>query len=131
VAAGADVRAAQRRMGNAMEMTMRANHWNSCIRAREWGWLLLVLLVTVLAATGARAAAPAQKAFASPDDAASALVQAVKAHDWSAILAVLGNSADWKDAKVYLADLGPNTAAQARKMQRFDPGKGWSAVKAP
>ena len=33
-----------------------------------------------------------------------------------------------QDGKVYQADLGPETTAKASAMQRFDPGKGWSAV---
>jgi len=32
------------------------------------------------------------------------------------------------DGKVYEADLGPKTTERAIAMQRFDPGKGWSAV---
>jgi hypothetical protein len=33
-----------------------------------------------------------------------------------------------QDGKVYQADLGPATATAAGRMQRFDPGKGWSPV---
>ena len=33
-----------------------------------------------------------------------------------------------QDGKVYEADLGPKTTERATAMQRFDPGKGWSAV---
>jgi hypothetical protein len=33
-----------------------------------------------------------------------------------------------QDGKVFEADLGPKTAERAGAMQRFDPGKGWSAV---
>lgn len=33
-----------------------------------------------------------------------------------------------QDGQVYQSDLGPNTAAVAKKMQRFDPGKDWTAV---
>ena len=35
-----------------------------------------------------------------------------------------------QDGKVYQADLGPETSAKASKMQRFDPGNGWSPVAA-
>jgi hypothetical protein len=35
-----------------------------------------------------------------------------------------------QDGKVYQADLGPNTQAHVSKMQRFDPGKGWTQVAA-
>ena len=33
-----------------------------------------------------------------------------------------------QDGKVYQTDLGPTTPSQASKMQRFDPGNGWSLV---
>jgi hypothetical protein len=33
-----------------------------------------------------------------------------------------------QDGKVYQDDLGPMTPSQAGKMQRFDPGDGWSLV---
>jgi hypothetical protein len=94
------------RSGNkqAMEITMRADRWNVGVRAREWVWMLLVLVLTVLIATGARAAATAQKAFASPEDAASALEQAVKAHDRAATLAVLGNASEWISSGDAVAD---------------------------
>ncbi len=82
---------------------MRAERWNTHHRAREWTWLLL-LVATVLIAAGARAAAPAQKTYPTPEDAASALVQAVKAHDRSAILAVLGNAGDWISSGDAVAD---------------------------
>ena len=35
-----------------------------------------------------------------------------------------------QDGKVYQADLGPETKAKVEGVQRFDPGKGWSAVDA-
>lgn len=36
-----------------------------------------------------------------------------------------------QDGKVYQSDLGPQTAARASAIQRFDPGKGWTAVTSP
>lgn len=36
-----------------------------------------------------------------------------------------------QDGKVYQADLGPGTREKASRMQRFDPGPGWSQVKWP
>jgi hypothetical protein len=36
-----------------------------------------------------------------------------------------------QDGTVYESDLGPTTATRAGAMTKFDPGKGWSAVKAP
>src|SRR5439155_17058838 len=62
------------------------------------------LFVIVLVATGARAAAPAQKTFASAEDAVAALVQAVKADDRAAMLAVLGNAGDWISSGDAVAD---------------------------
>ena len=35
-----------------------------------------------------------------------------------------------QDGRIYQADLGPDTKAMAEGMQRFDPGRGWSAVDA-
>jgi hypothetical protein len=67
--------------------------------------LLLALILTAFVATGARAAAPAaQKSFASPEEAATALVQAVKAHDRAAILAVVGNAGEWISSGDAVAD---------------------------
>jgi hypothetical protein len=34
-----------------------------------------------------------------------------------------------QDGKVYQADLGPKSAEQASKMQRYDPDKSWTPVK--
>jgi hypothetical protein len=85
-----------------MEITMRSERWNRSVRAREW--VLLVLLAAVLAATGARAATQSQKTFATPEDAASALVQAIKAHDRAATLAVLGNAGEWMSSGDAVAD---------------------------
>ena len=91
-AAGVEMRGT----GNAMEITMKPDRSNIRMRAREWVILLLALIVTALVASGVRAAAPsAQKSFASPEDAATALVQALKAHDRAALLAVLGDAGEW------------------------------------
>jgi len=66
--------------------------------------LLLAVLMSVLAVSGARASAPTQKAFATPDDAVSALVQAVKGHDRNAMLAALGNAGEWLSSGDATAD---------------------------
>jgi hypothetical protein len=58
----------------------------------------------VLVVSAARAAAPAQKSFATPDDAVNALVQAVKTHDRNAMLAVLGNAGEWLSSGDATAD---------------------------
>lgn len=57
--------------------------------------LTLLALVALAFTTAAFAAAPAQETFASPEDAAGALVAAVKAHDRKATFAILGNVGDW------------------------------------
>jgi hypothetical protein len=57
----------------------------------EWIWLLLVLVILILHSTGALAVASDQT-FATPEDAASALVAAVKSGDSKAIRKVLGDS---------------------------------------
>jgi hypothetical protein len=36
-----------------------------------------------------------------------------------------------QEGKIYQSDLGPNTPAQASRMQLFDPGSGWSPVNLP
>jgi hypothetical protein len=52
------------------------------------------LLLIALAPVAALGAAAAQRTFASPEEAATALVQAVKAHDRAALLAVMGSGAE-------------------------------------
>jgi hypothetical protein len=58
-------------------------------------WDLLALLLTLCVASQAYAAASSQKTFATPEEAADALVRAVKGHDRAATLAVLGDAGDW------------------------------------
>ncbi len=77
----------------AMETTMTIDHIGS--RAPFARFLATLLLATIAAApfaTGARAATPAQTTFATPEDAVTALVAAIKAHDVAALRAVLGNA---------------------------------------
>ncbi|MFO1325329.1 MAG: DUF2950 domain-containing protein [Burkholderiales bacterium] len=71
---------------------MKTDSLNLRATARGWTLLLLALLVTMVVATGARAATNAQRTFATPEDAVAALVQAVKAYDLPAIRAVLGHA---------------------------------------
>jgi DUF2950 family protein len=99
-AAAVDVK----RSTNRMETTMGNNRWDVGLRAREWGWLALALIGTLFLATAARAAAADQKTFATPDEAANALVQAVKAHDRAATLAVLGKASSWISSGDTVAD---------------------------
>ena len=74
---------------------MRNDRRNSNAKVRGWGALLLALFATTFFASAVFADAPSQKGFATPEDAASALVQAVKAHDRAATLKVLGNAGEW------------------------------------
>jgi hypothetical protein len=100
-AGGVEMRAMRK---NAMEITMKPERWNIGMRAREWVILGLALIVTALVASGARAAAPsAEKLFGSPEDAVTALVQALKAHDRAATLAVLGAD-EWISSGDAVAD---------------------------
>src|SRR4030095_13377744 len=88
----------------ATEITMRADRWNKGMVLRDWAHLALVLLTTVMVATGARAAAPGDNTYASPEDAVNALVQALKANDRAATLAVLGNVGEWISSGDKVAD---------------------------
>jgi hypothetical protein len=92
-----------------MEITMRAERCcGTTIRNRwrnRWGWLLVLLTSFFVATAGA--AATTQRNFASPEDAAAALAQAVKAQDRAATLAVLGqDAADWISSGDAVADRG-------------------------
>lgn len=83
---------------------------------RESARWLLAVLCGVFVASGALAAAPAQKSFATPDDAASALVQAVKARDRNAMLAALGNAGEWLSS----GDANADRAAVARFVADYE-----------
>ena len=75
-----------------MGMTIGANCRK---RGREFAWLLSLFLFTAFVATGALAANTAGKTFETPDDAAAALLRAVKAQDRAATFAILGDVGDW------------------------------------
>ena len=81
-------------------MTLR----NTRIAGRPFARLLLVFLFGVLVGTEALAAAPAQKSFATPEDAVNALVQAVKKRDRNATLSVLGDAGEWLSSGDAVAD---------------------------
>ena len=102
------------RMTSAMETLMTVP--NRRMTWRESARLLLALLMGVLVITGARAAAPAQRSFATPDDAVSALVQAVKAGDRNAMLAALGNVGEWLSS----GDATADQAAAARFLVDYE-----------
>ncbi|HEV8503147.1 MAG TPA: DUF2950 domain-containing protein [Casimicrobiaceae bacterium] len=71
---------------------------------RHAACVLTMMVVGVLCVSAAGAAAPAQKSFATPEDAVNALVQAAQAHDRSATLAVLGDAGEWISSGDAVAD---------------------------
>jgi hypothetical protein len=78
--------------------------------------ILLALLASLAIGSGATAAAT-QRNFASPDEATQALVQAVKAHDRAATLAVLGqDAASW----ISSGDSAADQAAVAHFIETYD-----------
>lgn len=83
---------------------MRGDRWNKRLRVHGLMPILLAVIVSLLVATSVWAAASAQKTFASPEDAANALVQAVKSHDRAATLAVLGDAGPWISSGDAVAD---------------------------
>jgi len=85
--------------------------WNSSTAVRRSARFLLVVVFAAFFVNEACAAASAQKSFATPDDAVSALVRAVKARDRNATLAVLGNAGEWLSSG--------DTAADRATVQRF------------
>lgn len=94
-----------RNNGFAMEMTMDAYRLSGRVRRSGRLGTILMSLGTLLFSVSAYPAAAAQKTFASPEDAAAALVQAVKAHDRAVLLGVLGeSSAPWISSSDKVAD---------------------------
>jgi hypothetical protein len=104
VAEGGEMNRAQSFVTNAIEIAVKADRWNKATSGRAWAWLAFAFSVVMFVVTGAIAAGPAQKTFATPEDAASALVQAVKVRDQAATLAVLGNAGDWLSSGDATAD---------------------------
>jgi hypothetical protein len=90
------------------------------VRKGEWIWLLVAMCVMLVVATSAGAAAIVQKSFASPEEAADALVRAVKAHDRAATLAVLGDAGEWISSGDPVAD----RATSDRFVAAFDAKHG-------
>ena len=84
-----------------MDTTTGALRWKT---AREWACAFAGLLVVAFVATEACAAAGSQQTFASPEDAASALVQAIKSRDRTATVVVLGNAGEWMSSGDATAD---------------------------
>src|SRR5438093_3479987 len=83
---------------------MRVNGNYVALRASEWAWLVLMSIGMLFFATESRAGTAYQRTFATPEDAASALVQVVKAHDRTKILGVLGGANDWVSSGDPVAD---------------------------
>ena len=73
------------------------------LRASEWVWLVL-LIAMLFFVTNARADEAFKRSYATPEDAANALLQAVKAHDRTKILGVLGGANDWISSGDPVAD---------------------------
>lgn len=80
---------------------------------KEWIWLLVALIALSLWSAGVFAAA---KTFATAEDAVNALVTAVKAHDRTAIHAVLGTT----DASIESGDAVADRAAGERFVKAYD-----------
>lgn len=83
---------------------MSACGWKWGRGVRGSAGLLLFLCSIVFVASSARAAAPAQRTFAMPEDAATALVQALKKRDRAAVLSVLGEASEWLSSGDATAD---------------------------
>ncbi|HWS74029.1 MAG TPA: DUF2950 domain-containing protein [Quisquiliibacterium sp.] len=97
---------------------MNTHRLNTGMRTQAWAWLLsaLVALALALGATSARAAAPALKTYASPEEAATALVQALKAGDRAAVRAALGDVTAW----VWSGDAAADRAMVARFVTAYE-----------
>jgi hypothetical protein len=97
------------------EATMSDSRWyETAIGALRCA--LLAFGASILMASGALAAVT-QRNFASPEEAAQALVQAVKAHDRAAMLALLGqDAASW----ISSGDSAADQAAAARFIGAYD-----------
>jgi hypothetical protein len=92
----------------------------------DWiGRAQALLLCFALSAFAVAHAATPQRAFKSPEEAATALVQAVKAGDRAAVLAIVGQSAaEWVSSGDPVAD----RAANERFVQRYDEKHAISAA---
>jgi hypothetical protein len=96
-----------------MDTSTGALRWKT---AREWACVLAALLVGAFVATQACAAAAPQKKFATPEDAAGALVQAVKGGDRTGARAVLGNAGEWLSS----GDVAADRAAAERFVAAYE-----------
>lgn len=81
-------------------------------------WLrMAAVMLFALYASSPAAAANAQRSFGSPDEAASALVAAVKANDRKAIVAILGGGSD---KSIFSGDAAADRAAGERFVASFE-----------
>jgi hypothetical protein len=89
----------------------------STSRTRRIGCLQVLALACTLGAASSAFAATPQRVFKTSEEAASALVQAVKAHDRKTVLAIVGQSAgEW----VSSGDPTADRAANERFIQRYE-----------
>lgn len=77
------------------EPTMNVERWNAPRRIADLALIVIALIAMLLVSTHALGAGAGARTFATPEEAADALVQAVKSHNRSNILSVLGNVGDW------------------------------------
>ena len=104
-----------KRSGHRVENgTMRSAVLLGEVRRRGCAGAVAALAVAWLAL--APMAQAADRTFASADDAVAALVQAAKANDHAAILAVLGNASTW----VFSGDAPADRAALERFVSDYD-----------
>jgi DUF2950 family protein len=87
--------------GKVMDIANGAQRWRT---TRGWACVLTCLFLGAFIASEACAASASQRTFASPEDAASALVQAVKSGDRAATLSLLGNAGEWMSSGDVTAD---------------------------
>jgi len=98
------------------EATQIANAAQRGTTAREWACVLASLVLGAFVALEPGAAFASQKTFASPEDAASALVLAVKSRDRAATLSVLGNAGAWMSS----GDVAADRAATERFVTAYE-----------
>lgn len=87
---------------------MKFDRWQRIVTGGRWGWLLALFAGCCIAAS---AGAAAQRNFASPEDAAAALVRAAKSQNRAEVLSVLGQDAA---AWISSGDAAADRAAVAR-----------------
>jgi hypothetical protein len=103
--------AGQRLMASAMEVSMGFDGRYNAAMINTRSWTVAVLAACSVASFAGNAFAAQQRSFASPQEASTALIQAVKSQDRNAVLAVLGqDAAEW----ISSGDAAADRAAVAR-----------------